>query len=470
MSKTFFYDEQIRRFILQFVRMFSHYQVEFGTDRDGTTSLYTVPVRYGDSSRQAAAIMKHNSENGIPTVPLITCYVTNLTYDRDRMQQPSFVDKMHVRTRGLDENTGEFTQQQGEAYTIERPMPTPYRLEMNVDIWTSNTEQKLQLLEQILCLFNPDLEIQSTDNYIDWTSLSYVELTGQNFTSRSIPQGTEDQIDIATLNFSMPIWLSLPAKIKKLGVIRTITHGIFDNAGTVGSLDLGLLYGNRLVCTPQLRSVILLGNQAQIILSQTPTQDDIHGVTISKSPKIDPSWRATISNFGRLIGQNQATLNNGTSQLRFTQPSGKEVIGTVAHHPTDEDILIFNVDADTIPSNTLGTVNAIINPQKKGPGVSLPASAEGQRYLLVADIGDLKNTDGADAWKGTNNEELVASSNDIVQYSNGKWQIVFDASTKDETIEYLTNSNTGIQYKWEKTKWVKSFEGEYQPGQWRLVL
>ena len=77
MSKTFFYDEQIRRFILQFVRMFSHYLVEFGTDRDGTTSLYTVPVRYGDSSRQAAAIMKQYSENGIPTVPLNSCKVTN---------------------------------------------------------------------------------------------------------------------------------------------------------------------------------------------------------------------------------------------------------------------------------------------------------------------------------------------------------------------------------------------------------
>ena len=126
----------------------------------------------GDSSDWTRTV--GSTIDGIPTVPLITCYVTNLTYDRDRMQQPSFVDKMHVRTRAVDQNTGEYTQQQGEAYTVERPMPTPYRLEMNVDIWTSNTEQKLQLLEQILCLFNPDLEIQSTDNYIDWTSLSYV--------------------------------------------------------------------------------------------------------------------------------------------------------------------------------------------------------------------------------------------------------------------------------------------------------
>ena len=158
--KTFFYDQQIRRFILQFVRMFSHYQVEFGKGRDGTITLYQVPVRYGDSSRQAAAIMKHNSENGIPTAPLMTVYISDLQYDRDRMQQPSHIDKMSVRTRAVDENTGAYTQQQGEAYTIERHMPTPYRLNMNVDIWTTNTEQKLQLLEQILALFNPDLEIK----------------------------------------------------------------------------------------------------------------------------------------------------------------------------------------------------------------------------------------------------------------------------------------------------------------------
>ena len=85
---------------------------------------------------------------------------------------------------------------------------------------------KITITEQILCLFNR-WKYKAQDNYIDWTSLSYVELTGQSFTSRSIPQGTEDQIDIATLNFSLPIWLSMPAKVKKLGVIRTITHGIF---------------------------------------------------------------------------------------------------------------------------------------------------------------------------------------------------------------------------------------------------
>ena len=78
-------------------------------------------------------------------------------------------------------------------------MPVPYTLQMSVDVWTSNTNQKLQLMEQILVLFNPALEIQSTDNYLDWTSLSYIELQNVQFSSRSVPQGVDEQIDIATL-------------------------------------------------------------------------------------------------------------------------------------------------------------------------------------------------------------------------------------------------------------------------------
>ena len=56
-------------------------------------------------------------------------------------------------------------------------------------------------MEQILVLFNPALEIQSTDNYLDWTSLSYIELTGTQFSSRAVPVGVDESIDIATLTF-----------------------------------------------------------------------------------------------------------------------------------------------------------------------------------------------------------------------------------------------------------------------------
>jgi hypothetical protein len=45
---------------------------------------------------------------------------------------------------------------------------------------------------------------------------------------------------------------------------------------------------------------------------------------------------------------------------------------------------------------------------------------------------------------------------------------VFDS--RNSTIEYVTNSNTMIQYRWDGTQWVKSYEGLYRSGDWSLVL
>ena len=47
---------------------------------------------------------------------------------------------------------------------------------------------------------------------------------------------------------------------------------------------------------------------------------------------------------------------------------------------------------------------------------------------------------------------------------------MFDASNPDSTQHYVTNQNTGIQYRFNGTDWVKSYEGIYTQGKWTLVL
>ena len=193
-------------------------------------ALLRVPVRYGDATRNAQTIIQENSANNLPSTPLMTFYITSLTYDRQRLQEPYHVNKVSVRQRTYDSATETYETTQGNAFTIERLMPVPYKLTINLDVWTSNTSQKLQLMEQILTLFNPSLEIQSTDNYIDWTSLTVMYLDRVNWSSRTVPQGTENPIDIATLTFSLPIWISSPAKVKKLGVVERIVAGKIGRA------------------------------------------------------------------------------------------------------------------------------------------------------------------------------------------------------------------------------------------------
>ena len=68
--------------------------------------------------------------------------------------------------------------------------------------------------------------------------------------------------------------------------------------------------------------------------------------------------------------------------------------------------------------------------------------------------------------------DIEASPNDIIQYnsSTSKWSVVFDASNPDSTQHYVTNSNTGIQYRFNGVSWVKSYEGIYTAGRWTMVL
>jgi hypothetical protein len=459
----FFYDEQIRRFLLQFARIFSNFNVEYGRNEEGTEhTLVRVPVRYGDSSRQAQTVIQNNSPNSMPATPLMTFYITSLDYDRPRMQEPYHVSKMNVRQRYYDTTTDTYETTQGNAFTIERLMPVPYSLTINLDIWTSNTNQKFQILEQIIPLFNPALEIQSTDNFIDWTSLSVVELESSRWSSRSIPVGTEDPIDVATLTFKIPIWITSPAKVKKLGVVDRIVASVFDANGdaSIAITDNDLLLGTRQIFTPFNYQVLLINNKLQALRNQQVIDQDNSSLTPADSPSSNLMWHAVIGELG--------VLRDGISTVRLEQEDGSEVTGTVAYDPTDDRFLLFSVDADTVPSNTLSPINAVINPLLNGPGIGIPAAVAGQRYLLTESTG---SEDGyASAWAGSTGQILIAEANDIIEYDGSRWVIVFNSNNSDSNKQYVTNLITELQYEWNGSSWVKSYQGLYTGGTWSLVL
>jgi len=464
--QQFFYDAQIRRFLLQITRVFSGFQIEYGREADSdAAALIRVPVRYGDASRQAQTILQENSANSLPSSPLMTFYISSLDYDRPRMQEPYHVNKIAVRQRTYDTDTDTYETTQGNAFSIERLMPVPYKMSISVDLWTSNTNQKFQLLEQILTLFNPSLEIQSTDNYIDWTSLTVMELESVNWSSRAIPMGTENPIDIATLKFNVPIWLSSPAKVKKLGVVERVIANMYDAQGDLNNAitDNDLLLGTRQVITPFNYGVVVIGNKAQCLQQQLVSQAGNNNSTAETVivPDSNLLWPAVIDLYG--------TLRPGISQLRLEQEDGSEVIGTIVLDPNDDRFLLLDVDADTVPQNTLDPIDAVINPLVSGPLNGLDSAIEGQRYLLTEPTGNINNTQAAVAWVGGNGRSLIASANDIVEYKDGYWQVVFPAA-QQPAGQYVTNITTGVQYEWNGSGWVKSYQGAYPGGTWRLVL
>jgi len=468
MRQQFFYDAQIRRFLLQFTRIISNFQIEYGNETDGVNNaaLIRVPVRYGDASRNAQVIIQENSRNSMPASPLMTFYVSSLDYDRPRMQEPYHVSKIQVRQREYDTQTDSYETTQGNAFSIERLMPVPYKLGITLDIWTSNTNQKMQLLEQLLTLFNPSLEIQSTDNYIDWTSLSVVDLESVTWTSRTVPIGTENPIDMATIKFSLPIWISAPAKVKKLGVVERVIASMYDAQGDLSNAvtDNDLLLGTRVIVTPWNYEVVVIGNQIQCLQDRTIVPDGSNENLTPTQIVANSSllWPAVISAYG--------VLRPGISQIRLDQEDGTTIVGTIVINPNDDRLLIYNIDQDTAPQNTLAPITAIIDPLVSGPGYGLPVPAVGQRYLLTEATGNIINTYPAEAWLGSIGQPLIASANDVIEWTGTYWRIVFNSVSQSATVQYVTNITTGIQYEWTGTQWLKSYQGVYPGGTWSIVL
>ena len=499
-----FYDGQIRKYLTQLVRMFSNFSY-----KDGKGNLVQVPVVYGDMTRQVASIIRENSENKIPSAPRMAVYITGLEMDRDRTSDSSFVSKVHVRERAISEDGTEYLNTQGKNYTVERLMPTPYRLSINVDLWSTNTEQKLQILEPILTLFNPSLEIQTTDNYIDWTSLSVVNLEGITFSSRAIPVGVDSEIDVAQLQFSTPIYLSPPAKVKRLGVVTNIITSIFEGDGyidfesrlegtnlfsiggmtqesvesrTRGNLDSDNLtvdngeFPNTGDGNMDIDSQYTRYNKAIV---KNPTQyriyvmDDIAKI-IDKGQIGEKSWKEIIN---ILPGQYQP----GLSIINLRRPKLPYFItGRFTINPLNETELLINWDQDMLPSNSIITSSArqpsqyssidyIVDPLRFNPE---DYKAVGVRLLLLGAIGNSNNADGADAWKNADNSDFVADANDIVEWDGSKWTVIWAASENVDPAEYtyITNLKTSIQYFWNGEEWLLSYQGEYAKGDWVIDL
>tara|TARA_B100000085_G_scaffold277826_1_gene298713 strand:- start:197 stop:1600 length:1404 start_codon:yes stop_codon:yes gene_type:complete len=455
----YFYDKQLRRYIQQFIRIFAGFQVAMHSDSAGNVVYQTAPVRYGDVSRMAAHIVRENSENMVQTTPFISCHVTGLETAPDRRTFAQYEETLPVYEKKYDEATNSYVNEQGNAYSIKRHQPVPYNLTMQVDIWTSNTEQKLQLLEQILVLFNPTLNIHTSNNALDWSTLSYVELIASTWSMRAIPSGVDDIIDISTMTFTMPVLINPPAKVTKQTIIHTIIDNIndTDEAGLaalrVGNSYLPLFTSYKVVTLDNYKMRFTMnssGDGSAQLLSESGTNTGPNGIL---------EWKEIFKPFGE--------FRDDISQLRLKQTNNPgvtegDIVGTIKVNTNDPNILDITMDTNTFPTMTQTAVDSVINPQTNQPGDgTLAAVVDGQRYLLTEDVA------GGAGWLGSN-----AKKNDIIQYSVGtnQWNIVFDASMNGSTFQYVTNTTTLDRLKYDGTAWVNAFEGTYNPGFWRIYL
>lgn len=446
----FVYDKQLRKYIQQFIRIFSEFSVEIGNAVDGSPIYKTIPVNYGDISRMAAHILKNNSENVVQAVPFMSVYINSMKMAPTRRTFQQHTLTAQVSEKKYDNTTSQYINEPGTKYDVIRHNPVPYDITFNLDIWTSNTDQKFQIMEQITALFNPHINLRTNNNPIDWSGITFVEMTDITWSGRSIPSGVDDVIDVATFQFTVPIYINPPAQVKRQNSINTIINKLHLMDGE----NLTLFESNKpfasqfvgyTIVTLENYRLNFLGDRA--IISTTGGQDvDSNGNPIS--------WATILPQYG--------LLREGISQLRLRRtldPSddSEDIIGTISLSNTDPTAILVNIDQDTLPALTLGTVNRIVNGSINYPNDGiLPPATLNQKYLLIGE------TSANGIW-GVN-----AKPNDIITYNGTSWVVSYDSTSSNSEIVY--DSNTLEQYEWNGNVWQKSYIGLYNAGYWRIYL
>lgn len=434
----YWHDNQIRRYILQLIRIFSHFEVAQLSDNGVVYK--RVPCRYANASRMVSQIMRGNSENILNSAPLMTLAISNVAVARDRTQDPFYEDRRQVAEREWNKENGVYTSDQGNLYTLERFMPVPYDLTIQVDIWTTNTDQKLQLWEQLAVLFNPSIQLQSNDNPLDWSNVFEVTLTDMNWSSRNI--GTDEGLEVMTLTFSVPIWISPPAKVTRQKIIQRIVANIH-------ALDLqddlyNPAYYDYFSQFPDPEEVIVTPNNLRIDVSGS----EIQLVNAAGEPQ---NWQDIIEMQGELGQYSRIELNLKDD----IDDESLRVVGYVSKS-NDDSILDFTIDSDTLPANTISDIDRIID-----PAVYPPTTVDGTRYLITKPI--LSGSTTHSVWGVTANE------GNIIEYDGdeSEWFVSFSG---DDSPEWVTNLTTDDQYRWTGSEWISSWQGRYNEGYWRLIL
>lgn len=249
MINQYYYEAQLRTYLLQFCNVFAGLKVQTGKGECDEAEFITVPVSIGSRDRVVAAIQAGNTQNKPFALPTMVANMSNLSLSNVR-KGVGVVDKRTYLPQG-----GVYPD---DLKVATRVMPVPYIMSTDLSLYASNTQQMHQMIEQILMLFDPELQIQTSDASLDWTKISSIRLTSIN-NEENYPPGGDRRILVWTLQFEVPIYISAPVDIKddlvrriviRIGDLESFQVNEFDENGNYVPFEAGGDYGTITVGQP----------------------------------------------------------------------------------------------------------------------------------------------------------------------------------------------------------------------------
>tara|TARA_Y100000361_G_scaffold147573_1_gene159269 strand:- start:83 stop:886 length:804 start_codon:yes stop_codon:yes gene_type:complete len=204
-----FYHETIRKIIIAFGTTFNNVQLVRKDNDDNITQTMKVPLAYGPQQKYLVRLNEDAdlSKQVAITLPRIGFEIQNLSYDPAR--KLNRVQKFK-KVKGNKSNTLD-----------TQFMPVPYNLSIQLYVMAKQSDDALQIVEQILPFFQPDYTLTVNDMAdmgikrdvpIVLNSISYEDNYQGDFETR--------RALIYTLDFTAKFYLYGP--VTSQGVIKTV--------------------------------------------------------------------------------------------------------------------------------------------------------------------------------------------------------------------------------------------------------
>ncbi len=204
-----FYHETIRKLVIAFGSLFNNIVLVRKNNSGVITQTMKVPLAYGPKQKFLARLRQDpNLDNKVSiTLPRISFEIGALSYDPTR--KLNRVQKFKKAKSGSNKQLD------------SQFMPVPYNITFTLSVMSKNSDDSLQIVEQILPYFQPDYTITLKDN-VDMDTSRDVPVILNNISYEDSYEGdfASRRAIIYTLDFTLKFYLYGP--VTSSNVIKTV--------------------------------------------------------------------------------------------------------------------------------------------------------------------------------------------------------------------------------------------------------
>ena len=205
-----FYHETMRKVVVAFGTMFNNIQLVRMNNAGEVTQTMKVPLAYGPKNKWLARLREdpNLTKKVAVTLPRIGFEIQTISYDSSRkLNSIQKLKKVNSSAQGKTMS--------------QQFMPVPYNMDFQLNIMAKNSDDALQIVEQILPFFQPDYTVTLNDNAAMGTTRDVpIVLTNVGYEDNYEADMITRRAIIYTLDFTAKFYLYGPVTDQK--VIKTV--------------------------------------------------------------------------------------------------------------------------------------------------------------------------------------------------------------------------------------------------------